>query len=55
MDTPPEKDPILKGKYPAKEHAHRVVDWIVANGGERKGIIYLEGQKTMMIEVFDFD
>ena len=55
MDTPPEKDPILKGKYPAKEHAHRVVEWIVANGGEKKGVIYLEGQKTMMIEVLDMN
>ncbi|KAI9692934.1 MAG: hypothetical protein M1822_004929 [Bathelium mastoideum] len=50
MDTPPPKEPILGGKYPAKDHARRVVDWIAANGGERKGIIYLEGQKTIMIE-----
>ncbi|KAF2237068.1 putative Xaa-Pro aminopeptidase pepP [Viridothelium virens] len=50
MDAPPKKDPILNGKYPAKQHAHRVVEWIVANGGEKKGVIYLEGQKTMMIE-----
>ena len=51
MDTPPAKDPILKGKYPAKDHTRRVVEWIAANGGEKKGIIYLEGQKTMMVEV----
>jgi len=40
----------LQGKYPAKEHAKRVADWIKENGGESKGLIYLEGQKMRLIE-----
>ena len=36
---------ILKGKYPAKEHARKVVDWIKKNGGASDGVLYLEGQK----------
>ncbi|KAI9699195.1 MAG: hypothetical protein M1820_007274 [Bogoriella megaspora] len=50
MDVPPEKDPILKGKYPAKQHARRVAEWIAANGGEKKGVIYLEAQHAKLIE-----
>jgi Xaa-Pro dipeptidase len=38
-------DQILKGKYPAKEHARRVADWIKSNGGASEGVLYLEGQK----------
>lgn len=41
----------LKGKYPAKGHAKRVADYITEHGGDRSGVIYLEGQKTRMIEV----
>ena len=43
---------VLKGKYPAKEHARRVVEWMRshAKGKEVKGVLYLEGQKTRMIE-----
>ncbi|KAF1987451.1 putative Xaa-Pro aminopeptidase [Aulographum hederae CBS 113979] len=45
-----ELEDILKGKYPAKEHARRVAQWIEENGGDGKGIVYLEGQKEKMIE-----
>jgi Xaa-Pro dipeptidase len=41
---------ILAGKYPAKGHAKRVVEYIKKKGGSPNGIIYLEGQKTHMIE-----
>ena len=42
--------PHLSGKYPAKEHAKRVADYIQATGSHPRGIIYLESQKTRMIE-----
>lgn len=42
---------VLKGKYPAKLHAKKVKEWIVANGGDAEGVVYLEGQKTKMNEV----
>lgn len=42
---------ILKSKYPAKAHAKRVADYLTKHGGDRKGVIYLESQKTRMIEV----
>lgn len=42
---------VLKGKYPAKAHARKVADWIVAKGGDRTGTIYLEGQKNRVVEV----
>ncbi|GAB7354293.1 hypothetical protein MBLNU459_g4815t1 [Dothideomycetes sp. NU459] len=38
------------GKYPAKAHAKRVADYIRRNGGPSDGIIYLESQKTKMVE-----
>ncbi len=40
---------ILKSKYPAKEHAKRVIDYVKGKGAA-DGTIYLEGQKTRMIE-----
>ncbi|TKA81824.1 putative Xaa-Pro aminopeptidase pepP [Cryomyces minteri] len=43
-------DSILSGKYPAKAHAKRVADYMKAHGGSGSGVIYLEGQKTRMIE-----
>ncbi len=43
-------DEVLKGKYPAKEHAKRVVDYIRAKVPDANGIIYLEGRMTKMIE-----
>lgn len=48
---PEDLENILKRKYPAKEHAKKVTDWIKSHGGHGDGIIYLEGQKTRMIEV----
>jgi len=38
------------GKYPAKAHAKKVADFIKQNGGPGTGVIYLEGQKTKMVE-----
>lgn len=42
---------ILRSKYPAKAHAKRVADFIIKNGGDPKGVIYLESQKKRMNEV----
>ncbi|PSK33947.1 hypothetical protein B9Z65_8273 [Elsinoe australis] len=53
-----------QGKYPAKAHARKVAEWIAdqspSNGtngsgngdghGKASGVIYLEGQKTRMVE-----
>ena len=41
---------ILKGKYPAKDHARRVGEYIQAAGHTKEGVIYLESQKTSLIE-----
>jgi hypothetical protein len=41
---------ILAGKYPAKAHARRVVEWMRAKNPGVSGVLYLEGQKTRMIE-----
>lgn len=41
---------VLKGKYPAKAHAKKVAEWIVSNGGDEKGTIYLEAQKNKLLE-----
>jgi hypothetical protein len=41
---------ILKGKYPAKAHVKRVVEWMKTKNPDVKGVLYLEGQKTRMIE-----
>lgn len=43
-------DQILKGKYPAKEHARKVVEYIRSKEPNAEGLLYLEGQKTVMIE-----
>ena len=43
--------PPPSGKYPAKAHARRVAEFIAENGGPKEGIIYLEAQKTAMVEV----
>ncbi|CAI6337205.1 unnamed protein product [Periconia digitata] len=43
-------DEVLKGKYPAKEHAKKVAEWLIANGGDKTGTIYLEAQKSRLIE-----
>ena len=41
---------ILAGKYPAKAHAKRVVEYIRKKNPNATGTLYLEGQKTRMIE-----
>ncbi|KAF2805474.1 putative Xaa-Pro aminopeptidase [Mytilinidion resinicola] len=41
---------VLRGKYPAKAHARKVVQWMREQGKEVDGTLYLEGQKTRMIE-----
>ncbi|KAK2762767.1 hypothetical protein FQN54_000941 [Arachnomyces sp. PD_36] len=44
-------DAILAGKYPAKNHARRVAEYLRKNNHhEGKGVLYLEAQKTRMIE-----
>ena len=43
-------DSILKDKYPAKSHARRVANYLQRAGHPREGIIYLESQKTRLIE-----
>jgi Xaa-Pro dipeptidase len=43
-------DEILSGKYPAKTHAKKVAEWILAKGGDKTGTIYLEGQKQKLLE-----
>lgn len=43
-------DTILAGKYPAKAHARRVVEYIKKKNPNATGTLYLEGQKTRMIE-----
>jgi hypothetical protein len=44
--------PPPSGKYPAKAHARRVAEFIAENGGPKDGVIYLEAQKTAMVEVW---
>ena len=41
---------VLAGKYPAKSHAKRVVEWMRSQNTKINGVLYLEGQKTRMIE-----
>ncbi len=43
-------DSILKGKYPAKAHARRVAEYLKSKGQSEDGVIYLEAQRTRMIE-----
>lgn len=44
-------DEVLKGKYPGKLHAKKVADIIKSQGGPEDGVIYLEAQKSTLIEV----
>ena len=46
-------DAVLKGKYPGKDHAKRVVDLIRKDIPDANGIIYLESQMTRMMEDSD--
>lgn len=41
---------ILKGKYPAKAHVKSVVEYMKKKNPDVGGVLYLEGQKTHMIE-----
>ena len=41
---------VLSKKYPAKEHAKRVAAELQKSNVGASGVIYLEGQKTRMIE-----
>lgn len=41
---------VLSAKYPAKAHARNVVRSIQKKHPDASGVIYLEGQKTRMIE-----
>ena len=43
-------DSVLMGKYPAKAHARRVVEYIKKSKPDAQGVLYLEGQKTIMME-----
>ncbi len=43
-------DRILKGKYPAKAHARRVAEYIQLQGHPKEGVVYLEAQKTKLVE-----
>jgi Xaa-Pro dipeptidase len=41
---------ILKGKYPAKEHARRVVEYIRSKVPSASGVLYLESRMTKLLE-----
>ncbi|MCJ1367004.1 hypothetical protein MMC16_006135 [Acarospora aff. strigata] len=41
---------VLAGKYPAKAHAAKVAAYLKSKNPDADGVIYLEGQKTRMIE-----
>jgi Xaa-Pro dipeptidase len=41
---------ILTGKYPAKSHAKRVVQYMRSKNPDVAGVLYLEAQKEMLIE-----
>ena len=43
-------DVTLKQKYPAKAHARRVSKFLTDQGFSSDGVIYLEAQKTRMVE-----
>ncbi|KAK4118146.1 hypothetical protein N657DRAFT_651593 [Parathielavia appendiculata] len=43
-------DTILQGKYPAKRHAKRVVDYIRSKIPDATGVLYLESRMTKLLE-----
>lgn len=43
-------DATLKQKYPAKAHCQRVAKYLTDRGLSKDGVIYLEAQKTEMVE-----
>lgn len=46
-------DQILKGKYPGKQHAKKVVEYIRSKGHDTVGVLYLEGRAKKYIEDCD--
>ncbi|KAK6069933.1 metallopeptidase family M24 [Seiridium cupressi] len=44
---------VLKGKYPAKAHAKRVVEYIRSKSPDASGILYLEGRADALLEDSD--
>jgi hypothetical protein len=46
-------DKILQGKYPAKQHARRVVDFIRNKVPGASGVLYLESRHSKLIEDSD--
>lgn len=47
---PIDYDTILKAKYPAKQHAQRVVDYVRSKIPNADGVLYLEGRMTKLLE-----
>lgn len=43
-------DTILQGKYPAKRHAQRVVEYIRSKVPNANGVLYLESRATKFLE-----
>jgi hypothetical protein len=43
-------DTILQGKYPAKRHAQRVVEYIRSKVPDATGAIYVESRATKLLE-----
>ena len=41
---------VLKGKYPAKAHAKKVVQLLREKNPDANGVLYLEGRMTEMQE-----
>jgi hypothetical protein len=50
VDKMADFEAVLKAKYPAKAHARRVVEYIRKKSPNATGTLYLESQKTRMIE-----
>jgi len=51
IEMSPSVESILAGKYPAKKHCERVLEYIQAkHSSVNEGLLYLEGQKTRMNE-----
>jgi len=44
---------VLKGKYPAKAHAKRVVEYIRTKIPDASGVIFLEGRSYHLLEDSD--
>ncbi|KAI1202464.1 peptidase M24, structural domain-containing protein [Nemania serpens] len=46
-------DAVLKGKYPAKAHAERVVEYIRTKVPDATGLLFLEGRSARLLEDSD--